>query len=168
MMAIQNWLNHWVCEARSWLWVVRRTSNIKICNYFIFICFYLSATVKRREICWMFWDIQNSFRCSQHLYLWNQVICHQTKELPTAMLYKWTSRWPNRINLDLRCLDPTKWGWKLEKNDLVAIKMDINPATDFLMNFIRCKCKIKTKIPFGTTHCSCRKHSLKSEVTCND
>lgn len=168
MMTIQNWFNHCVCKARFWLRVVCRTCNINVCYYFIFTYFYLSATVQGREIRWMSWDIQNSFRCSQHLYLWNQVICHQPKELPTAMLYERTSRWPSWINLDLRCLDPTKWCWKLEKNYLVAIKMNIDHATDFLINFIRCKCKIKTKNPCGTTHCSCCKHSLKYVATCND
>ena len=53
-------------------------------------------------------------------------------------------------------LDPTKWGWKFEKGHLVPIKNDIAPAPDFLLNFIRRKCKITSKKPCGTTHCSCR------------
>ena len=43
-------------------------------------------------------------------------------------------------NLDLECLDPTKWGWKFEKGHLVPIKTNIPPAPAFLLNFIRCKC----------------------------
>ena len=70
------------------------------------------------------------------------------------------------MNLDLECLDRTKWGWKFEKGHLVPIKTDITPAPDFLLNFIRCKCKAKSKNPCGTTHCSCRKHGLMFVSAC--
>ena len=35
------------------------------------------------------------------------------------------------MNLDLECLDPTKWGWKFEKGHVVPIKTDIASAPDF-------------------------------------
>ena len=35
------------------------------------------------------------------------------------------------MNLDLECLDPTKWGWKFQKGHVVPIKTDIAPAPDF-------------------------------------
>lgn len=70
------------------------------------------------------------------------------------------------MNLDLRCLDTTKWGWNLENEYLVPIKADIDPASEFLLNFIRCKCKTTTKNPYGTTHCPCPKHGLKFVAAC--
>lgn len=75
------------------------------------------------------------------------------------------SQW---LNLDLHCLDPTQWGWKFENNHLVPIKTDIAPAPDFLLNYVRCKCKTTTKNPCGTAHCSCRKHGLKCVAACGD
>ena len=65
------------------------------------------------------------------------------------------------MNLDVECLDPTKGDWKFEKDHLLPIKTDIAPTPDFLLNFIKCKCKTTSKNPCGTTHCSCRKHDLK-------
>ena len=72
------------------------------------------------------------------------------------------------VNLDFGCLDPTKWGWKMDQGNLVPIKTDMDPAPEFLLNFIRCKCKTTTKNPCGTTHCSCRKHGLKCVAACGD
>ena len=65
------------------------------------------------------------------------------------------------MKLDLRCLDPTKRDWKLGNGYLVPIKKHIDPAPEFLLNFIRCKCKTTANSPCGTTHCSSRKHSFE-------
>ena len=129
-----------------------------------FIYFYLSAIARRREICRMSWDTGNLLKCSQNLHLWNQVIYHQPKDLPTTMHLQVVQL----MNLDLRCLDPTKCWWKFEKSCQVPIKTDINPTPEFLLNFIRWKCKITTKNPCGTTHWPYRNHDLKSVAACGD
>ena len=67
--------------------------------------------------------------------------------------------------LDLRCLHPTEWGWNFDCGKLVPIKTDLDPAPQFLLNFIRCNCKVTTRNPCGGLNCSCRKHGLES-VTC--
>ena len=72
------------------------------------------------------------------------------------------------MNLDVQGLDPTKWEWKLENSYLVPIKTDIDPASEFLLNFMTCKCKTTAKNPYGTIYCSCRKHGLKCVAACSE
>ena len=72
------------------------------------------------------------------------------------------------MNLDLQCLDPIKWYWKLKNNYLAPKKTDINPEPKFLLNFIRFKCKKTAKNLCGITHCSCRKNFLKHVATSGD
>ena len=72
------------------------------------------------------------------------------------------------MNLDLQCLDPIKWYWKLKNNYLAPKKTDINPEPKFLLNFIRFKCKKTAKNLCGITHCSCRKDFLKHVATSGD
>ena len=72
------------------------------------------------------------------------------------------------MKLDLRCLDPTKRDWKLGNDYLVPIKTHIDSAPEFLLNFITCKCKTTANGPYGTTHCSCCKHSLECVAAYGD
>ena len=44
-------------------------------------------------------------------------------------------------SLNLHCLNPLDWGWKLENDALVPIKTDLEPAPECLLNFIRCNCQ---------------------------
>lgn len=70
--------------------------------------------------------------------------------------------------LDLQCLDPLQWGWKLEKGHLVPIKTDLDAAPEFLLNCIRCNCKTTSKNTCGTLICSCRKNGLSCVASCSD
>ena len=45
---------------------------------------------------------------------------------------------------------------------------DINAAPENLLKFVRCKCKLSSKNPCGTSMCSCRKHGLKCVTACED
>ena len=71
-------------------------------------------------------------------------------------------------NLDLRCLNADEWGWKFENGHLTPIKIDLDAAPEFLLNFIRCNCRLTSKNVCGTQRCSCRKHGLKCVAACGD
>ena len=62
-------------------------------------------------------------------------------------------------------LDPLEWGWKPNKNSLVPIMRDLDPAPSHLLQLVRCKCKAENRRP-STSICSCRKHRLKCVLSC--
>ena len=41
--------------------------------------------------------------------------------------------------LDLGILDITNWGWEVENDIIVPKKTDLEPAPEWLLNFVRCK-----------------------------
>ena len=112
----------------------------------------------------MSWDTQNSCKCL--LFLLVPSYLPPTERAPYYHALRVHLQVAQRMNLDSECLNPTKWGWKFEKGHLVPTKNDIAPEPDFLLNFIRCKCKTTSKNPCGTTHCSCR--GLKCMSACGD
>ncbi len=72
--------------------------------------------------------------------------------------------WKN-LSVDI---DPTKWGWKLDGKSLQPLMTDLEPAPEFIIKFIRCKCKLSARSPCSSNVCSCRKHGLKCVSACGD
>lgn len=68
--------------------------------------------------------------------------------------------------LDLHCLNPLEWGWYKAPDGLKPVKTDMEPAPEFLLKFIRCKCSTKTKNSCGTNVCTCRRNGLKCVAAC--
>ena len=73
-----------------------------------------------------------------------------------------------KLTSDHDDLDPKQWGWKHNGKVLSPIVTDINAAPENLLKFVRCKCKLSSKNPCGTSMCSCRKHGLKCVTACED
>jgi hypothetical protein len=73
--------------------------------------------------------------------------------------------WKNPKN---EAVDPKLWAWLLKDNKLWPIKMDIPPAPENILKFIRCNCKLSSRNPCGTNQCSCRKNDLKCVPACGD
>ena len=69
-------------------------------------------------------------------------------------------------HLDLRCLAPTEWGWRVQNDLMEPIKTDLEPAPEWLLNVIRCNCKETTRKPCGSRLCSCRKNGLHCVPAC--
>ena len=65
-------------------------------------------------------------------------------------------------------LDETQWGWKLKGNTFEPIMTDSAIASENLLQFVRCKCKLTSKNPCGRNICSCRKNWLKCVAACGD
>ena len=65
-------------------------------------------------------------------------------------------------------LNIMEWGWKEENKSIVPRKTDLDPAPDWLLNVIRCKCKDGTRNQCGTMSSSCRKNGLKCVTDCGD
>ena len=61
-----------------------------------------------------------------------------------------------------------KWGWTEENKSVVPKKTDLDPAPDWLLNVVRCKCKDGSRNQCGTMLCSCRKNGLKCVTACRD
>ena len=70
--------------------------------------------------------------------------------------------------LDLDVLDPCEWGWFNNNGKLYPVMTDQEPAPAFLLNFIRCNCKLTSKNTCGTNMCSCRRNGLKCVRACGD
>ena len=49
--------------------------------------------------------------------------------------------------LDLECLQPLDWGWKLENNAMDPVKADLDLASESILQSVRCKCKPTIKNP---------------------
>ena len=54
-------------------------------------------------------------------------------------------------------IDPEKWGWNLQENQIIPITTDLSPAMDSLLKVLGCNCKSKC----NTLRCLCRKHGLE-------
>ena len=71
--------------------------------------------------------------------------------------------------LNLKCLDPQEWGWKMLKGELVPIKTDLDASPEYLLKIIRCKCKTSSANVCGEkTQCSCQKNGLRCVAACAD
>ena len=69
--------------------------------------------------------------------------------------------------LDQHIILADEWGWSFRNGTMVPIKTDIDPAPEWLLNFVRCKCKNTSKNPCSTRTCSCRKNGLSCVQTCS-
>ena len=73
------------------------------------------------------------------------------------------------IKLDLNCgLNPRDWGWEEKDGQLVPIKTDLPVAPEFLLQVIRCNCKMSSKNTCGSMVCKCRKNGLQCVPACGD
>ena len=70
--------------------------------------------------------------------------------------------------LDLMILDARNWGWKDENGCMTPIKTDTEPAPEWLLKVIRCRCNMSSKNPCGTAVCSCRKNGIKCMSACSN
>ena len=59
-------------------------------------------------------------------------------------------------------IQPTDWGWQLERNGLVPVKLKGEVAPGHMLTFVRCNCKGNC----SSSMCSCRKHGLKCVSAC--
>jgi len=46
------------------------------------------------------------------------------------------------------------------------VKTDLNPAQEWLLQVVRCNCKLSTRRPYGSRSCSCRKKGLNCVPAC--
>lgn len=69
-------------------------------------------------------------------------------------------------NLSNDILDAKQWGWELSGNQFKPILTDLDAAPEYLLKFVRCKCKSTTKNPCASNSCSCRKNGLKCVAAC--
>lgn len=70
-------------------------------------------------------------------------------------------------HLDIGILSADAWGWSMQDGMFLPIKTDIDPAPEWLLNYVRCKCKATSRNPCSTQMCSCRKNGLKCVMACN-
>ena len=61
-----------------------------------------------------------------------------------------------------------EWGWKKDRDVVVPTKTDFNPAPDWLLKVVRCKCKDGSRNQCGLMTCSCRKNGLECVAACGD
>ena len=66
------------------------------------------------------------------------------------------------------CLNADEWGWKHENGMLVPVKTDQQPAPEWILKFVRCKCKTSSKNTCGSMVCSCRKNGLTCVEACGE
>jgi len=59
-------------------------------------------------------------------------------------------------------MDPTKWGWNLQRDKLIPIVMDSTPASDVLLKMIQCDCVGGS----STLRHSCKKFGLECTAAC--
>ncbi|KAK3895578.1 hypothetical protein Pcinc_000716 [Petrolisthes cinctipes] len=59
-------------------------------------------------------------------------------------------------------LPPEEWGWRIQDGHFIPIHSDQDPAPQFLLKLVRCKCK------FGcsTMRCPCRRQGLDCTLAC--
>jgi len=63
---------------------------------------------------------------------------------------------------------PLQWGWKLDGSKLQPFMTDLEPASESLLKFFQCKCKLSTANPCGNNTCFCCKHGLKCTTACGN
>eukprot|EP00795_Rhopilema_esculentum_P008019 gene8019-13929_t len=54
----------------------------------------------------------------------------------------------------------------MEDGIMTPIKTDLDPAPEWLLQVVRCRCKTNTKHPCGTLSCSCQKNGLTCVTAC--
>ncbi|KXJ09307.1 hypothetical protein AC249_AIPGENE3666, partial [Exaiptasia diaphana] len=59
-------------------------------------------------------------------------------------------------------LPPDEWGWKLIDGKFQAVRTELPPAHESILELIRCKCKTDC----NTLRCSCRKNGLSCTSAC--
>ena len=62
----------------------------------------------------------------------------------------------------------TNWGWKLQDKILIPVLTDEVPASDEILNVIRCNCKVSPKGPCGGSRCSSRSNGLHCVTACGE
>lgn len=68
--------------------------------------------------------------------------------------------------MNLRCLNPTEWGWRVVENSMEPIKTDLEAAPEWLLKVIRCNCKTTSRRPCSSQLCSCRRNGLSCVAAC--
>ena len=61
-------------------------------------------------------------------------------------------------------INPTDWGWKLQRNMLLPIQIDGEVAPKDILRVVRCKCKSNC----SSGLCSCRKHGIQCVSACDN
>ena len=51
---------------------------------------------------------------------------------------------------------------------LVPVKTDQQPAPEWILKFVRCKCKTSSKNTCGSMVCTCRKNGLRCVEACGE
>lgn len=74
-------------------------------------------------------------------------------------------QWKSLMNADI---NPTDWGWKLMDGHYVPIATDLEPAPETMLSVMRCKCKIESKHPCSSQHCTCAKNGLQCVAACKN
>ena len=72
------------------------------------------------------------------------------------------------MTLNLKCLEPTEWGWVGTNGILFPIKTDQIVAPENLLKIIRCKCKLESRNTCGSNLCSCVRNGLKRVLACGN
>ena len=64
-------------------------------------------------------------------------------------------------------MDPEDWGWITRNGEYFPVYSKEPVASENLLKFIRCNCKLETKNPWST-NCSCRKNGLHCVAACGN
>ena len=72
------------------------------------------------------------------------------------------------VKLSIDILDPKQWGWKLNRSSFAPIMTDLESVPENLLKFMRCKCKLSSKNPCGSSLCLCCKNGLKCVAALGD
>ena len=72
-------------------------------------------------------------------------------------------QWKSLMNT---AIDATEWGWKITDGQYIPIATDLEAAPDYMLSVIRCKCKMETKHPCSSQHCTCVKYGLACVAAC--
>ncbi|KAK3878633.1 hypothetical protein Pcinc_016764 [Petrolisthes cinctipes] len=59
-------------------------------------------------------------------------------------------------------LPPEEWGWRIQDGHFIPIHSDQDPAPQFLLELVRCKCKSGC----STMRCPCRRQGLDCTLAC--
>ena len=154
-----------MCNIKFYIHEAIGRQNINISHFLILIFF----SYKGEDT-----ESLSDMRYSKFLYMLTQCAKVEPSELPPTKraayyhalrVHLQVAQW---ASLNLHCLNPLDWGWKLENDALVPIKTDLEPAPECLLNFIRCNCQPSTKYPCKGLNCSCRKHGLECVAACGN
>ena len=105
----------------------------------------------------------NMVTCSNVIQLENLPPTERTTHYHVLRVHLQVAQWKH---LSLTCLDPKEWGWKQKIGVMEPVKTDIEPAPAWLLQVIRCNCKIDSRHPSGTRLCACRNNGLSCVAAC--